>query len=75
MIVKTLQGIPFLVDTASKHIYAYEKPLVGTPLCLGTYDPVKETFTLVEGWKDLYQPKLDAYRQAEQPRSRLPTTR
>lgn len=72
MIVKTFQGIPFLVDTATKQIYAYEKPLVGTPLCLGSYDPVKETFTLVEGWKELYEPRLIAYRQAEKPRSRLP---
>lgn len=74
MIVKTLQGIPFLVDAATKQIYAYEKPLVGTPLCLGTYDPVKEAFQLVENWKELYAPKVATYRQAEKPRSRLPTT-
>jgi hypothetical protein len=73
MIVKTLQGIPFLVDSATKQIYAYEKPLVGTPLCLGTYDPVKETFQLAENWKELYAPKLAAYHDVEKPRSRLPT--
>ena len=74
MLVKVLQGVPFLVDPATQSIYAYEKPVQGTPLCLGTYDPVKETFTLVEGWKELYQAKLEAYRKSEKPRSRLPTT-
>jgi hypothetical protein len=72
MLVKVLQGIPFLVEPSTKKIYAYEKPLVNQPLCLGTYDPVAETFTLVEGWKELYQPKVDAHRQTEKPRSRLP---
>ena len=74
MLVKVLQGIPFLVEPATKKIYAYEKPLVGPALCLGTYDSDKETFTLVEDWKELYQSKLDSHRQTEKPRSRLPTT-
>lgn len=74
MLVKVFQGIPFLVEPATKKIYAYEKPLQGTPLCLGTYDPESETFTLLENWKELYQPKVDAYRQSEKPRSRLPQT-
>ena len=72
MLTKVLQGIPFLVDPATKRIFAYEKPLQGEPLCLGTYDPQTETFTLVDGWKDLYEPKVIAYRQTEKPRSRLP---
>lgn len=74
MLVKVFQGIPFLVEPATKKIYAYEKPLISPPLCLGTYDPETETFTLIEGWKELYQPKVDAYRQTEKPRSRLPQT-
>ena len=74
MIVKVLQGVPFLVDSATKQIYAYEKPIPQTPLHLGSYDPVKETFTLLPNWKDLYQPKLEAHRQVEKPRSRLPVT-
>ena len=73
MIVKVLQGIPFLVDSSSKQIYAYEKPTPQTPLHLGSYDPVKETFQLLPNWKELYQAKVDAYKQTEKPRSRLPT--
>ncbi len=73
MLVKVLQGIPFLVDPATKTIYAYEKPVQGTPVCLGTYDAEKETFSLYDNWKSLYQPKLEAYRQTEKPRSRLPS--
>lgn len=71
MLVKVLQGIPFLVEPSTKSIFAYEKPVVGTPLRLGTYDPEKETFTLVDGWKELYQAKLEAYRASEKPRSRI----
>ena len=72
MLVKVLQGIPFLVEPSTKSIFAYEKPVVGTPLRLGTYDIEKETYTLVDDWKELYQAKLNAYRQSEKPRSRLP---
>lgn len=72
MIVKVLQGIPFLVDSSTKQIYAYEKPVPQTPLHLGSYDPTTETFTLLPNWKDLYQAKLEAHRQIERPRSRLP---
>ena len=72
MLVKVFQGIPFLIEPSTKSIFAYEKPIQGTPLRLGTYDPETETFTLVDDWKELYQPKLDAHRQAERPRSRLP---
>jgi hypothetical protein len=71
MLVKVLQGIPFLVEPSTQSIFAYEKPLVGTPLRLGTYDLETETFTLVDGWKELYQSKLDAYRATEKPRSRI----
>ncbi len=74
MIVKTLQGIPFLVEPSTKRIFLYEKPVVGTPICIGTYEPEKETFVLVDNWKELCQPKLESYRQVEKPRSRLPPT-
>ncbi len=72
MIVKTLQGIPFLCDPATKTIYAYEKVPTQPLVALGTYDPEKETFTLLENWKQLYEPKLQAYRASVGPRSRLP---
>jgi len=72
MIVKTLQGIPFLCDTATKTIYAYEKIPTQPLIPLGTYTPETETFTLIENWKDLYEAKLQAYRTSEKPRSRLP---
>ena len=75
MIVKTLQGIPFLVDPTTKRIFAFEKPLQGDALCLGTYDPTTEVFQLAENWKDLYQTKMDTYRQTEKARSRLPQAR
>ena len=73
MIVKTLQGIPFLCDSVSKTVYAYEKVPTQPLVALGTYDPEKETFTLVSNWKELYEPKLAAYRESVKPRSRLPT--
>lgn len=75
MLTKVLQGIPFLVDPATKRIFAFEKPLQGEPLCLGTYDPIAETFQLIDNWKDLYQEKVEQYRQTEKARSRLPATR
>lgn len=72
MLVKTLQGIPFLVDAATKTIYAYEKHPTPPLLALGTYNPETESFTLYANWKELYEPKLKAYRESEKPRSRLP---
>lgn len=71
MQVKILQGMPFLVDVATKKIYAYEK-VVTQPLCLGTYDPETEKYTLYENWGELYRDKLASYRATEKPRSRLP---
>ena len=73
MIVKTLQGIPFLCDALTKTIYAYEKVPTQPLVALGTYDPEQETFTLLPNWKELYEPKLAAYRESVKPRSRLPT--
>ncbi len=72
MITKTLNGIPFLCDPNTKTIYAYEKVPTLPLLALGTYEPVTETFTLIPNWKELYEPKLQAYRESLQPRSRLP---
>ena len=72
MLTKVLQGIPFLVEPATKRIFAFEKPIKGEPLCLGTYDPQTEMFQLVENWKELYEEKVKVYRQTEKPRSRLP---
>ena len=69
---KVLNGVPFLVDSANKVIYAYEKPISANPLRLGTYDPQTETYQLLDNWKELYQPRLEAHRAAEKPRSRLP---
>jgi hypothetical protein len=72
MIVKTLQGIPFLCDPVTKTIYAYEKAPTQPLLALGTYNPETETYVLVDNWKALYEPKLQAYRASEKPRTRLP---
>jgi hypothetical protein len=72
MIVKTLQGIPFLCDPATKTIYAYEKVPTQPLLQLGTYTPETETFTLHSNWKELYESKLASYRASLAPRSRLP---
>jgi hypothetical protein len=74
MLVKTFQGIPFLVEPSTKRIFLYEKPLVGSAICIGTYDPEKETFQLIDNWKDLCQGKLETYRQTEKARSRLPSS-
>ncbi len=72
MLVKTLQGIPFLCDPATKTIYAYEKTPTQPLLALGTYNSETETFTLVENWKELYEPKLKTYRESVKPQSRVP---
>lgn len=72
MLVKTLQGIPFLCDPVTKTIYAYEKAPTQPLLALGTYDPAAETFSLYPNWKELYEPKLLSFRATEKPRSRLP---
>ena len=72
MLVKTLQGIPFLCDPVSKTVYAYEKTPTQPLLALGTYNPETETFQLVDNWKELYEPRVAAYRASLQPRSRLP---
>jgi hypothetical protein len=73
MLTKTLNGIPFLCDPISKTVYAYEKIPTQPLLALGTYDPEKETYTLFANWKELYAPRVAAYRASEKPRSRLPT--
>lgn len=72
MLVKTLQGIPFLCDPVSKTVYAYEKTPTQPLLALGTFNPETESFTLLENWKALYEPKLKAYRESVKPQSRLP---
>lgn len=69
---KIIQGIPFLVDTVTQNIYAYEKVLTQTPLPLGTYNPEKDTFNLRTDWREAYQPRLEAHRASEKPRSRIP---
>ena len=72
MIVKTLQGIPFLCDPTTKTIYAFEKPVTQPLLALGTYDPATELYTLYPNWKELYESRVVAHRASEKPRSRLP---
>lgn len=72
LVTKTLQGIPFLCDSATKTLYAYEKTPTQPLLVLGTYDPQTETYTLASNWKELYAPRLEAHRLSESPRSRLP---
>lgn len=72
MLVKTLQGIPFLCDPTTKTVYAYEKVPTQPLLQLGTYDPDAETVTLHSNWNQLYASKLASYRASLAPRSRLP---
>ncbi len=72
MIVTTIQGIPFLLDPTTNNLYAYEKVPTQPLLLLGNFNPQSETFQLLENWKELYEPKLKAYRESLQPRSRLP---
>lgn len=72
MPVKTLNGIPFLCDPVTKTIYAYERVPTQPLLALGSYDPEKETYTLLSNWQELYAPRLAAHRASEKPRSRLP---
>lgn len=69
---KILQGLPFWADSETKQIYAFEKPQppLTDMLCLGTYDPKTEQITLLPNWRELYQPRLDAYRAVEKPRQR-----
>lgn len=71
MIVKTLQGIPFLCDPVTKSVYAYEKVPTQPLLRLGTYDPQAETFSLADNWKELYEQRLVAHRASMTPRSRI----
>lgn len=71
MQVKTLNGIPFLVDPATKMLYAYEKNPSSTPLHLGTYDPENQTYELRADWQEAYKPQVEAYRASEKPRSRV----
>jgi hypothetical protein len=72
MQAKTIQGIPFLLNTTTQQIYAYEKPVSSQPLLLGTYHPETETYTLLENWRELYEPRLNLYRESEKIRSRIP---
>lgn len=71
MQVKTLQGIPFLVEPTTKKIYAYEKQPT-EPLWLGTFDAEAQTYQLRPDWQQAYQPVLEAYRSSIKPHSRLP---
>ena len=64
--------MPFLVDVATRNIYAYEKPIPAVPLHLGTYDPETERYTLRTDWENAYNERVAAYRAQEKPRSRLP---
>lgn len=72
MQARTIQGVPFLLNTSTNQIYAYEKPVSSDPLLLGTFDPVTEKYTLVSHWKTSYEPRLLVYRGTEKGRSRLP---
>lgn len=75
MQAKTIQGIPFLLNTTTQQIYAYEKPVSSQPLLLGTYHPDTESYTLLENWRSLYESKLNLYRDSEKIRSRLPAAK
>ena len=63
-----LQGIPFWKDKANI-LYSYELDKKNL-LALGTYDPIKLSYTLKEDWKKLYQAKLSEYRDTLKNRER-----
>ena len=56
-----VQGVPFLVDKLN-NLYSFEQDKKNL-IILGTYNPEKETYTLKDNWKELYQEKLDDYRK------------
>jgi hypothetical protein len=73
MQTKIIQGLPFLLNSATNQIYAYEKPVSNQPLLLGSFDPVTEDYKLSDTWRLCYEPRLSSYRGSEPIRSRLPT--
>ncbi len=68
---EVLNGIPFLIDPNTQSIFAFEKPVSANPLRLGSYDPATKTFELLPHWQELYQPRLEAHRETERPRTRV----
>ena len=58
---EVVQGIPFWKDK-SNNLHSFE-PDKKNLLALGTYDSVKETYTLKEDWKSLYSERIKAYRE------------
>lgn len=72
MQVKILKGMPFLVDAATKRIFAYEKNPTQPPLPLGSYDPETGTYELKADWQQAFETKLQEHRTNTKPLSRLP---
>ena len=63
-----VQGVPYWKDK-SNNLYSFEidkKNLIQ----LGSFDQESQTIRLKEGWKDIYQTKLEEYRNTLKNRER-----
>ena len=63
-----IEGVPYWKDK-SNTIYSFEldkKNLIQ----LGSFDQETQTLKLKDNWKELYQPKLDEYRNSLKSRDR-----
>jgi hypothetical protein len=55
------EGVPYWKDK-SNTLYNFE-PDKKNLIAIGSYNPEKDTITLKDNWKELYQTKLDEYRK------------
>jgi hypothetical protein len=56
-----VQGVPFWKDK-SNNLYTFETDKK-TAIQIGTFNSATETYTLKEGWQQIYQSKLDEHRK------------
>jgi hypothetical protein len=61
-----IQGIP-VWRNGDKDLFAYDHTTTANPLRIGN-----EATGFSATWKDLFEPRLQAYRESLQPRSRMP---
>jgi len=56
-----VQGVPFWKDK-SNNLYSFE-PEKKNLILLGIYNPITETYTLNDNWKNIYETRLVSYRE------------
>jgi len=56
-----VEGVPFWKDK-SNNLYSFE-PDKKNLIAIGSYNSEKQTITLKDNWKQIYQVKLDDYRK------------